>query len=270
MDILHIVEYLARAGTGPVWAAIAPACPVAGFPCPSSTGDSIVYLSRIAGGIAGSVLGIITAMLIFYSLKLAISGQEESNVTEVRNAYLHVIFGAVLIAGAGFIASTVPATSIIAQPGSMIINVLTPMRDFFFTMVAAALTINIGYHGAKLITVQDDSGAATARQGILRGVAGLAVVLMAGAAVKAFGFNDITGLFIGLNITFATNELLGIGRFFMTLLGVMAVVCMVTAGFFLVMATDQQLQDRAKKIVITTGVAVVVATASYAIISVFF
>lgn len=276
MAFLRIFEAIAALATEAAHAALVPAvaptvCPVPGFPC--TTGISIeAYLGRIAGTIGGSALGIVTAMLIFYSLKLATSGQDESHATEVRSAYLHVIYGAVLIAGASFIAATVPARSGVAQPASMIANVIIPMRNFFFTMVAAALTINIAYHGAKLIVVQEDSAAGAARQGIIKGVLGLAAVFLAGTAVNTFGFNEITGLFLlsGVSTAPISAELSGIGRFLIVLLGALAVVCVVAAGFFLVISADEQLKDRSKKIIITVAVTLIVVMASAIILSVFF
>lgn len=267
MAILPFLEHIASALVTHAHAAIV--CPVPGFPCPTAISFN-TYIGRIAGGIAGSVLGIVTGLLIFYSLKLTISGTDESNVTEVRNAYLHVIFGAVLVAGAAFIAAVVPANSGVVIPGSMIANILVPMKNFFFTMIAAALTINIGFQGARLITAQDDGAAGTARQGIIKGIIGLSAVLVAGIAVKAFGFDSITGAFIGPNSVFISMELSGIGRFIMTIFGVLAVICIVVAGFFLVISGDEQLKDRSKKIIITTAVAIIIVMASRIILSTFF
>lgn len=244
-------------------------CPVPGFPCPGAENFS-GYVGRIAGTIGGAALGITTAMLIFYSLKLATSGQDESHATEVRSAYLHVIYGAVLIAGASFIAATVPARSGVAVPTSLIMYVIIPMRNFFFTMVAAALTINIAYHGAKLIVVQEEGSAGAARQGIIKGVLGLAAVFLAGTAVNTFGFNAFTGAYTGVTTLFISEELTGIGRFLIVLLGALAVVCVVAAGFFLVISADEQLKDRSKKIIITVAVTLIVVMASAIILSVFF
>ena len=267
MVILDLLKEIASALVAHAYAA--PVCPVPGFPCPGSE-NLAQWLGRIAGGIVGSLLGIIAAMLIFYSLKLAVSGSDESNVTEVRNSYLHVIFGAVLVAGAAFIAATVPANSAVAVSGSIITNILVPMRNFFFTMIAAALTINIAFQGARLITAQDDGAAGTARQGILKGVIGLAAVLLTGVMVNAFGFDSITGAAVGISSLSASMELVGIGRFIMTIFGALAVVCIVVAGFFLVISGDEQLKDRSKKIIITTAVAIIVVMASAIILSVFF
>ena len=269
MAILYLLEHITSALVTHASAAAFSPCPIAGFPCPTTIFFP-TYVGRIAQGIAGAALGIATGVLIFYSLKLTISGADESSATEVRNSYLHVIFGAVLVAGASFISAMVPATSAVAVPGSMIASILVPMKNFFFAMIAAALTINIAFQGARLITAQDESAAGAARQGIIKGVIGLTAVLLAGVAVKAFGFDSITGAAIAPSNTLFGTELTGIGSFIMTIFGVLAVVCIVVAGFFLVISGDEQLKDRSKKIIITTAVAIIVVMASYVILKIFF
>ncbi|TSC59551.1 MAG: hypothetical protein Greene041662_423 [Candidatus Peregrinibacteria bacterium Greene0416_62] len=269
MAILNLLNELASALITHASAAAFNPCPVAGFPCPTATFFP-TYVGKIAQGIAGATLGIATGVLIFYSLKLTVSGADESSSTEVRNSYLHVIFGAVLVVGASFIAAMVPATSAVAAPGSMIASILVPMKNFFFFMVGAALTINIAFQGARLITAQDDSAAGSARQGLIKGIIGLTAVLLAGVAVNAFGFDSITGAPIApSNVLFGT-ELTGIGSFIITIFGALSVACIVVAGFFLVVSGDEQLKDRSKKIIITTAVAIIVVMASYTILSIFF
>jgi uncharacterized membrane protein YozB (DUF420 family) len=137
-------------------------------------------------------------------------------------------------------------------------------------MIAAALTINIGFQGARLIIAQDDGAAGTARQGILKGVIGLAAVLLAGVMINAFGFDSVTGAATAISSLGASAELIGIGTFIITIFGVLAVVCIIVAGIFLVISADEQLKDRSKKIIITTAVAILVVMASGIILSVFF
>ncbi len=264
MAILRILE-IGWLSLMPIAEAAAPYCPIPGFPCPSGGSYFTDYLGRIAAGIGASAAGIIGGLLIFYSLKLAISSTEESNVTEVRTAYLHVIFGAILIAGAAAIASIVPATSIIAVPGSTttggtFLEVLEKMINFFFGMMAAAIIINIGYHGARLITAQDDSGGTNARQGMLRGAIGLTMVMVAGTVLGGFDTSSVTNINL---------ELIGAGDFIITLLGALAVVAMVIASIMLVLSVDEQLKDRAKKIIISAGVSLIVVMASAIIITTF-
>ncbi len=236
-------------------------CPIPGFPCPTGGSYFTDYLGRIAGGIAGSIAGIIAGMLIFYNLKLAISGTEESNVTEVRTAYLHVIFGAVLIAGASAISAIVAPASTTATPGTFISNIIIPMKQFFFGMMGTALVINIGYNGARLIVSQDDSGSSNAKQGILRGGIGLTIVMLVGTVLGAFETNVFTGI---------NDELLGAGNFIITIFGALAVVAMVIAAYILIVSADEQMKDRAKKIIITVGASIIVVMASAIIITTFF
>lgn len=244
-------------------------CIIPGFPCPGSGLTFSSYLMRIATGISGALAGIIVGMLIFYSLKLASSSSEESHITEVRNAYLHVLFGAVLVTGAAFIAATVPAYSGVANTTSIITSVLLPVRDFFFGMIAAALTINVGFNGVRLIFAQDDSASGNARQGITRGIIGLTAVMLSGIVVGAFGFN-VFGVATTPNSGLLSDEIIGIGRFLITIFGALAVVCVVIAGFMLVISANEELKDRAKKVIIAVAVSVIVVMSSAIIISVFF
>jgi hypothetical protein len=135
------------------------------------------------------------------------------------------------------------------------------MKKFFFGMMAAALIINIGYHGAQLIVSQDDSGMTNARQGMLRGAIGLTIVMISGTVLDAFNTNIITD---------TNNELFGIGNFIITIFGALAVVAIVVAAIMLVVSVDEQLKDRAKKIMITVAISVLVVMSSKIIISTFF
>lgn len=257
MPILAITDLLRRLLI-PTAAAVF--CPVSWLPCPSPQQTFTEYLGRIATGIAAAIGGIILAMIIFYSVKLATSGSDETQVSEIRSAYLHIMFGAVLVAGASWIVSIVPATSGVATPGTFISNIITPVQDFFFSMIGAALVINVGYHGARLIMAQDDSASSTARQGIFRGAIGLTMVMIGGTVLGSFT--------VGTTVPIQ-NELIGIGNFIITVFGALSLVALVAAGIMLVVSVDEQLKERAKKIIIGVGISVIVVSASRIIITVF-
>lgn len=232
-------------------------CPIPGLPC----GSLPEYLGTIASRLLFMLIAITAAMAIFYAVRLAAASSDESTITETRGAYLHMIFGAVVAAGAAFLAATVPPGSYGFFAGPAISGVLVPVARFFFAMTATALTINIAYHGGQLIFGQDDGAAGNARQGIFRGVIGLSIVLLAGIVTGAFATSSSGAL---------AEEILGIGNFIITIFGVLALVSMVVAGIFLVVSADEQLKDRAKKVIITLAVAVIVVMAGAVIIRVFF
>jgi hypothetical protein len=235
-------------------------CPITGFPCPSGGNYFSDYLGRIATGIAVAVAGIIAGMIIFYSLKLAVSGSNESHVTEVRNAYLHLVFGAVLIAGAGWIARIVLPSSAVATPGLFNTNVLKPVQNFFFGMMGMALVVNIGYHGARLIVSQDDSGMSNARQGMIRGIIGLTIVMVCAAVLGSFHIGNDTNIKL---------ELFGAGNFIITIFGALALVALVVAGLMLVISVEEQVKERAKKIMLSVMISVIVVSAAGAVITAF-
>jgi hypothetical protein len=234
-------------------------CPISSIPCGGL--NLPIYLGRVTSGIGVALIGILTGMLIFYTLKLAVSGQDESQGTAVRNAYLHALFGAILVAGATFIVATVPERSTVIIPGGLATGILGPVTVFFFAGAASALVINIGYYATRLIIAQDESGGTNARQGIIRGIIGLSIVLMGGAIVGAFSAGSPLVL---------ADEAIGIGRFLITIFGTLAVVAIVVAGLMLVISADEQLKDRARKIILATAVAIIVVMASGVILSVFF
>src|SRR5262245_9272 len=119
--------------------ALAAYCPIGNIPCPTGAGGGQpldLYMTRITNGIQTALFGMLAGMLIFYTVKLAMSSSEENYVTESRNAYFHAIFGAILITGASYLAATVPANSygIVNAPLVSTTGILARVTQFFFLM----------------------------------------------------------------------------------------------------------------------------------------
>lgn len=234
-------------------------CPVRSLPCDTDLGGWI--RSKIGGGLEESMVGIVTAMLIFYALKLAISSQDENAVTEVRSAHFHLLFGAVLVTAASVLSKVIPNQSVNTIAASPVITTLAKVGNYFLAMVGTALTVYIGYQGIRLIAAQDESEASNAKQGLARSFVGITVVILATTMTDAFDRK---------NSNILGTELVGLGNFLASLLGTLSVVAIVVAGLFLIVSVDESYKDRAKKIIIGAAVTLIIVLASRSILRVFF
>lgn len=203
--------------------------------------------------------GILLGMLIFYALQLAVSSDDESTVGEVRSAYLHAFFGAVLITGSAAIATSVnPIVPLLNS--TPIIGVIINVTSFFLGLLAVGILVNLVHNGAKLITAFDDK-TEEVRKGLMRGFIGLSMVLLAQTVVNAVNGGGDPGPII--------TEIKGIGNFLITILGALAVIGVVGAGVLMVISVDPNAQDRAKKIVIASVFGLLAAIAAGGILNAF-
>src|SRR5690606_33535568 len=90
------------------------------------------------------------------------------------------------------------------------------------------------------------------------GLIGVAIVLLADVTVDYFRPGARS---IGL-----AGEIGGIVEFLLTIIGALAVLGFIVAGFMLVVSTDESLKDRAKKAIFATVVTMIIVLASSLIV----
>ncbi len=235
-----------------------------GLPC--VTGGA-AGLSNFVGGVVVPALQIIflaIAMLFFfyYSFRLIMESDDENTVTETKSAYGYAITGAALVSLAGFFAQAfgvgAQATIINQQP---VVDALDLVVRYMRLMVSAAVSLLIVYQGMRIILLQgQESEIEQQKKRFFHGLLGVAIVLLANVVVSAF-FPQNNGTQI-LN-----TEFVGVINFLLEILGALALLAIIVGGIFLVVSTNDELKDRAKKSIFTAVVSLIIVLSSFLIVN---
>lgn len=229
--------------------------------------DPQIYIANLISGTHGLRTmfgGILLAMFIYYGIKLLLGSKDENTITEIKGAYSSALFGSILVAGAFFLADTFATanpTGATSLTNEAAFNTVTANSiAFFFGLVSSVALVNIVFQGIRLITAQEEGDIDKARKRFVHGMIGAGIVILSGAAVNSF---------FGINVNIATTEISGIAVFVVTIFGALAVIGIIIAGIMLVVSVEESLKDRAKKLIITSVVALAVVIASFGIVSTF-
>lgn len=242
-------------------------CPitgVAGVGCYNSA-NPVPYVMNLISGPRGArsviFVSLLIAMLIFYGIKLLIGSRDDNTLTEVKAAYGHALFGAIIVGGAFLLSDTftLPTGNLVdAAPFNTVVgNVIT----FFKALLATVVLLNIVIQGIRLVVAQEDGEIDKARKRLLHGMIGAAFVILSFAIVDAFYDTPSPAPLVA--------EAFGIARFALTIFGALAVIGLIISGVMLVVSVEEGLKDRAKKLVITCIVALAVVITAFGIVTLF-
>lgn len=219
--------------------------------------------TTLFGGMQILFVALAIAMFAQYGIRLALESSDESTVSEVKNAYTYAIAGAVIVTVTSFIVRAVGQGN---APG-VLVNTdavaegLWSIELFIRVMVSTAVGAVIVYQGIRLIILQgQESEVEEQKKHFLHALIGVAIILLANVVVSSF-LPDSNGSFE------LAVQIVGISNFLMAIIGGLAVLSFVAAGIMLVVSTDEALKDRAKKIIFTTIIALVIVLCSYTIVN---
>lgn len=247
---------------------IAP-CPLGSIKC---HGDLVGALNNIItsngnANIFGVFAIVLFVMLAFFGLRLIIDGRKDEAQADAAKSYINALIGSILVAGAGIVASTVTDHSrVITVNGSGFITPLTALErlgSFTINIVVGLLVSNLFVQAIRLITAQDEGSSTNAKQSLIRALAGTAVVGLAGPILNYIE----PGVRVDPQIT---GQVIGIANFLATVFGSLAVLAFLIAGVMLVIGVDEALEQRARQLMLTAIVAVLVVVSSYTLIQIFY
>ncbi|NOS67539.1 MAG: hypothetical protein HOO67_04215 [Candidatus Peribacteraceae bacterium] len=238
-------------------------------PCSGAGGGSLglsVYLfDRIVtalevGIIAAAILSIFAA-----AVRMVMFSSEENTVTESRTSFIYIITGLAIIGLARwFVLAFSPA-----QTGSDLVDAgvvesgIGNIVTYFKLIIAVSLLVNIVAQAFRLITSQgQQESVEKAKKRFIAGFIGAGIIMLANVIVAAIvpGFGGSTVLAV---------EIAGIANYMLVILGFMAVLAIVTAGVMLIVSVDEGLKDKAKSVIKTAIVALIVVLTSYALVTAF-
>ncbi|MDD5623307.1 MAG: hypothetical protein PHI23_01195 [Candidatus Peribacteraceae bacterium] len=235
-------------------------CVVSGISCLGSDLSGYIYAHIISPAKDVAIIGILIASLVFFALRLIISSDNESTITESKKAYIYAFAGTILVLGASLIADSFTTKG--AVETGPLETLIADVVLFIKGILVAALLANTVYQGALMILAVDDSQIDKARTKWLHGLYGTAVVLLAAPIINTFAP-------AGGNIGEGIAETVGIANFVITIFGLLAVVGIIVGGILLVISITDEYKERAHKLIIACLVALAVVISAAALINLF-
>ncbi|MDD3896806.1 MAG: hypothetical protein PHU04_03120 [Candidatus Peribacteraceae bacterium] len=203
--------------------------------------------------------GFLFAALVFYSIKLAAESRKDSAMTEAMTAYLQVFAGATIVLGAYVITQSFGTEGVI-DPVNVEQSILTSIVTYIVQLTGAVLLLNIVVQGIRLLLSTDEGSMTAARGNLIRSFIGAALVMLGAPVLQMVAPGSFNH---GIN-----QEIVGIANFLGVLFGILAVVAIIVAGILLIVSVNESLKDKAKSIIISSLVAVVIIALSLGLIQV--
>ncbi len=246
-------------------------CIIGGLFCSLGGILGIVQYGETVIFVGAQTVFLAAAIVLFaqYGVRLMMESSDESTISEVKSAYTYGITGCAVVTlstmivraiGQPFGNFGVDNAAILVNPGQ-VASTLGVIETFIRIMVGTALTAVVVYQGMRLIILQgQDSEIEKQKQRFFHTLIGVAIITLATAVVTDFlpegaGSSDIA------------IQLIGIANFLMVLIGGLAVLSFIVAGFMLVISTDEGLKDKAKKIIFGTVICIIVILTVYTIVN---
>ena len=238
-------------------------------PCSSAgggaTGLSFYVFDRIVTAMEVGIIAAALIALFIAAAQMVAFSDQENTVTESRSAYIYIIAGLVIIGLARwFVIAFSPVNTGVAlvNQGTVeqgIGNVVTYLK----LITAVTLMVNIVVQAFRLITTQGvQEQADKAKKRFVAGFIGAGVIMLANVIVVSvlpgFGSSGVLAV-----------QIAGIANYILMILGLLSVLAIVTAGVLLIVSIDETLKDKAKNIIKTSIVGLIVVLTSYALVTAF-
>lgn len=242
-------------------------CPIPGLPCATNGIDDLIDYGKedIFSILRVSFIGLLIFFFFMYSIRLLLESDEDSTVTDIKNAYAQGIVGAAIVSVATLIVDSFgrDAKDIVINPAPIegaVGNVVLYLR----LITGLAMGSLIVFQGVRLVLLQgQESEMEAQKKRFFHGLIGVVMVLLAGAIVE--GVNPA----LGAQPSRIINQIIGISNYLLTLLSGVAVVAMVMAGIFMIFSNDDSGRDRAKRIIFATAVGIMIALTCWLIVRFF-
>ena len=234
-------------------------------PCPTNQlycrWDLAGYIfNLIEVGLFPAFFGIFFAMVVFYGFRLAIESRSDQSVQDAFNSIIQAAVGATLVSGAYILANAFAVPETLPNVALVEVGFLAKGIAFFIQFIGFILMGNIVVQGIRLIVSLEKGHTDTARKNMILSFIGAVMVMLAQpvlSAVTPGAFrNEIN------------DNIVGIANFLATIFGVGAVLAFIVAGIMLVVSINENIKDRAKTLMFTSIVALIVVMSSLALVTV--
>ena len=247
-------------------------------PCSAAGGGaaglSFYVFNRIVMALEVGIIAAAIICLFIAAIQMVAFSNEENTVTESRTSYIYIITGLAIIGLSHlFVNAFSPGTHImndlVGNTGNDLVRVgvieegISNIVFYFRSIIAVTLMVNIVIQSFRLITSQGvQEQVDKAKKRFIGGFVGAGIIMLSNVIVTAvlpgFGGSSIIAL-----------QIAGIANYVLMILGFLAVLAIVLAGVLLIVSVDEALKEKAKNIIKTSIVALIVVMTSYALVTAF-
>lgn len=248
-----------------------PICGALGI-CVSGTavGGVHEYLNLYLGGVIVPALktifiGVAVVYCAWYALTLIVYGQDEAKQKEQKSAFESAVQGAAFVGLATFIVATFAPSEagVSLVDASPITEAINRVVDFIMMITGIFLIFIIGYSGARIIALQgNESEIEKQKKNFFYGLLGVVLLFLAHVISEAI-------LPSGTPLTLV-EEVGGMIRFLLEIIAGLAVIAFIASGIlFLVSMHNDNLKQRARRILLSTIIILIIVVLSHVLVSTF-
>lgn len=237
--------------------------------CSASTGAKALALFISVHIIDQALIafwGIATVVIFYSAYKLIVESHKDEALTNINNTVIFALVGFGIIASSLLIAQGLTTTGFSGGPVSgvqplLITSALDVIRQYIITLSYSIFVLIIVISAMRMMFARGEQSEFDKWRKVIVGAC-IGTVIMFIANSIVIGVSAPSSFAI-------VTELVGLARFMLTLIGFGCGLALIIAGIMLIVSVDEGLQERAKKIIIGTLIALVIVLSSYAIIATF-
>jgi hypothetical protein len=256
-----------------------PLCSATGL-CGNSPATGILSLVDFLIGIAipaaqNILIGLSTLYFGWYALTMILGGYDESTLTEQRKAFGYAAIGMGIVGTATLIVNTVSpsaAGSALLSPGPFS-TAVGNITTFIIVAAGAFLVFHISLAGFRIIVLQgNESEIDKQKKNFFNGLLGVMVLLLAGVTVNAIlppTVPLVAAIGLGGPLSLV-GQIGGVARFLLQIIAALGVVSLIGSGLLFIIALhNDTLKQRARRILLSTIIILIVVLFSYTIVASF-
>lgn len=235
-----------------------PCTVIPSLPCNGggSGGLAATVMSMIFSGTAKSIFGAFLALYFFiYGARLILLGERSDVVDETKLAYAYGITGSAIY----IFANALIASAVKGPNTAPVESALQSIIAFTNGVIGALILLTITYQAFRIILKRGDEGA-------FDDLRKRFVFLITGIVVWALANVIVAAAMPGSGTTRFITEIVGLIRYLLQIIGALAVLSFIFAGFLYIISVDEGQKDRAKKAMKNTVIALVVVLFAYVIV----
>jgi uncharacterized membrane protein len=208
-------------------------------------------------------IGVATVMFLWYAATMLLQSGEDNTVTEAKEAFEYAIFGAFIISVATLIVDAFGGKASVDLINDTYIKTgLNNAIDYIKALVATSVTLHIVVQGFLLIMTQGDEGKMEEqKKRFLYGILGVAMILLVEPIINAIQ--------TGSNSNILAKETQGIANYLLVFFGALSIIAVIAGGVMMIISTDENLKEKAKKTISGAIIALVVVMSAYSIVNYF-
>jgi len=224
-------------------------------------GGLMIYLAQIAPNLQWIFIAVLFLFLFLYAATMIVLSSQDNAMTEAKNSYIYAIFGMITVSVAGLIAGAVaPGKGTLLATGTLV-KPIGNIYAYIMGIASVGLLANITIQGMRLVSsAGEQESIDKARKRLITSIIGVGVIFLTKAIVTASTSTTISVLSV---------EVAGIANFAISFVGILAVGAIIVGGFLLVISFQESLKEKAKTMIKTSIVALVVVLLSYTLVAMF-